>query len=699
MNKANSRVRLAVLIGILVVLFSVFAIRLLKFQIIDGEEYREMSVQGSYAQVSLKAVRGEVLDVNLEPIIANREGYSVVFYRAFMPQGEENDIILRLNDILLERGESHIDNLPISQQEPYAFTEGSDSAISRLKTFLDLQPYSTVENVVDALIERYDLQNYTPAQQRLLMGVRYEMEQRGFNNSTVYTFAEDISMETVTRIKENSHLLSGVEIEETPVRDYTEAASMPHIAGVIGPIYAEEYAELKEQGYQMNDTIGKYGVESVFEEYLRGINGSLAIAFDSKGNVLEQNETTPATPGNTVVLSIDNRIQKIAQQALEDQIQYLNLYGREGLGKETNGGCAIAVDVKTGKIICSVTAPTYTYEDYQYNYASLLDETLNSPLLNRPMMGLYAPGSSFKPVVSVAGLNEGVITPSTLINCTRVYRYFAPSYTPSCLGYHGNINVVGALRESCNYFYYETGRLLGIDNVSKYATMFGLGKKTGVEVPEATGHADSREYRKSAGYSYYSGDILQASIGQGYNFFTPIQLASYTATLANQGKRMKISLVDSIYSYNLDEKLYTFEPEVLDSFELDQTIWDTVKEGMVEVSRIGTAQYVFANYPYDVAAKTGTPETTSAPNAIFIAYAPADDPQIAVAVVLEKGYYGYNAGVVAKAIFDAYFFPDEPADPILPNSSGTTSSQMAQDASSAQSQTSSTASGSQSTAP
>ena len=237
---------------------------------------------------------------------------------------------------------------------------------------------------------------------------------------------------------------------------------------------------------------------------------------------------------------------------------------------------------------------------------------------------------------------------------------------------------------------------LGLEKIRKYATMFGLGQKTGVEVPEATGHVDSREYRESAGYSYYNGDILQLSIGQGYNFFSPIQLVSYTATLANQGKRMKLSLVDSIYSYNLDEKIHTFEPEVLDSFELDQSVWDTVKAGMVEVSRNGTAKYVFANYPYDVAAKTGTPETNSNPNAVFIAYAPADDPQIAVAVVLEKGYYGYNAGVVAKAIFDAYFFPEEPADPILPNSSNTPSSQMSSQNTS-QGQNSSSAS--ESTAP
>ena len=508
------------------------------------------------------------------------------------------------------------------------------------------------------LVERYQLEGYTPLQQRRLAGIRYEMERQGFSITSPYTLAEDVAASTVIQVKERSYELSGVMVVESTIREYVAGDIAAHLIGQIGPIYAEEYEELSDKGYAMNDVIGKSGIEEAFESQLRGQNGKRTITLNSNGEVIDATVTEPPVPGNSIMLTIDMDLQQVAQDSLEEEILWLQANGEEGEGKEATAGAVVALDCKTGEILAMASYPTYNLATYNQDYNDLLANPDN-PLFNRALQGTYAPGSIFKPLVGTAGLQEGLITPSYTYTCNHVYTFYE-DYQPTCLGWHPNFTVMDALRVSCNIFFYDLGRRLGIDTLVDYASQFGLGEPTGIELPEAIGHMSSPEYSESIGEIWNPGDVLQTSIGQSKSLFTPLQLATYTATLANGGVRMKTHLVKSIKSYALDETVEDIEPEVVVDMGLSETAVSAIRDGMIRASGqngySGTSGAYFGDYPISVASKTGTPETTSFPNGTYICYAPAEDPQIAVAVVIENGYHGYWGAAVAKAIFDEYFF-------------------------------------------
>lgn len=657
----SPKLRITLLAVLFLAIGVLFGLRLITMQIVEGAEYSELANKRSEQKQTVAAARGEIVDRYGRPMVVNRTGFNVVFDMAFLDHGKENDMILRLIDIMKQSGENWIDNLPLAKTPPFAFTE-NEGDVARLKKSVNVNSAATAQDVWYWLVERYQLENYTPEQQRLIAGVRYEMEQRGFNYKVQYTFAEDISISTITKIKENSFNLPGVDVRESAIREYVSADLAPHIIGRIGPIFADEMDKYKEKGYAANDIVGKEGIEQALESELRGTSGERQITLNNKGDVLEVVETKAPQPGNTVVLTIDKELQRVAQQSLEKQIKNLQQTAPPGKGKEADVGAAVVIHVPTGEVLASASYPSYNLATYQQDYTDNAKNPL-LPFFNRALNGKYAPGSTYKPAVSIGALNEGVIERGSLVNCTGRFQMWN-DYKPKCLSVHGNINVVTALQHSCNIFFYDTGWKQGIDKINKYSKMLGLGEPTGIELPENIGQRASKEYSESHGERWEAANVVMASIGQGGNEFSPLQIANYTATIANGGVRMKAHLVKSVVSYNFEQTVKESKPEVMADLQLKPGVVDVVRDGMIAAAGPnGTSLGAFNNYGVTVAAKTGTPETSSQTvNSVYIAFAPAEKPEIAVAVVIEDGWHGYTGVPVAKAIFDQYFFANKDSE-------------------------------------
>ena len=645
-----------------VLAFVLFLFRGFDVQIVSSERYIGQADGLSKIIAPIKASRGEILDYYGRPIATNREGYNITFNYASISKTTINDTILSL--IKLLGSHEWKDDLPLEKKVPYTFTKDSEVSVKRLLSTLDLAHYATADNCFDALVERYSLEGRSTDEQRLIMGVRYTMERAGFSVSVPFTFAEDVSSKIMTVISENTAVYgeNGVQIEIASFREYDNASVAPHIIGTVSPIYAEDWDKLKEKGYSYNDKVGRSGIEKACEEDLRGEDGEITYTVDSKGKILSSKVTKEPVPGHTVRLTIDKSVQIAAQNALKDTIRQLNkdkIYAR--------AGAAVALNVKTGGVLASVNYPTYTYEQYKNNYKSLVSDTVGRPLFDRAFSGAYPPGSTFKPAVASAALQEGVITSDETITCLRKYKYFA-DYQPNCMHLHGGITLIPALSKSCNYYFFETGRRLGITKMNEYCKKMGLGVKTGVEISESAGTLAGPESRDE----WYEGYTISAAIGQSDNAFTPLQLATYTATIANGGVRYKTTLIDKVMSYSQDTVIKKSTPVVADTVKLDEKVIDTVKRGMLSVTEDGTGSRVFGDYPITVGGKTGTAQTTKgADHTVFIAFAPYDNPEIAVAVIIEHGRYSSYSGGLLKAIFNAYFFTelknqtDSPAYQIL----------------------------------
>ena len=440
--------------------------------------------------------------------------------------------------------------------------------------------------------------------------------------------------------------------------------------GRVGKIYAEEYEELKNEGYSYNDLIGKQGVELIAEKYLHGTDGTKNMEQNINGTVMKLAEDVPAVPGNYVVLTVDSDLQRVAEESLAANIEKIRANGGSlsaRKGADANAGAAVVLDVKNGDILAMASYPTYDLSNFNKDYA-MLSQDKNRPMWNRALGGTYTPGSTFKPLTAIAALESGTISTTEQINCQGVYTYF-DSYQPRCWIWteqhrtHGPLNVSGAIENSCNYFFYEVGRRMGIDKIDEYAAKFGLGELTGVEFKEEVkGNVSSPSVKEKIGrtkedQTWYAGDTIQTAIGQSYNSFTPIQLANYIATVANGGTRYKTNIIKNIRSSLDGSVVAETQPTVVEKIELKPTTLEAVKNGMKKVVEDGSAKSIFEGYPIEIGGKTGTAQVGSkvTNNALFVAFAPFDNPEIAVAVVIEHGLRGANAGYVAKDIFDEYF--------------------------------------------
>ena len=650
LNVAKWRQNLVVLFAILVAL--IFFIRLMTMQIVEGESYRSYLTEGYSVTKTIEAARGDIVDRYGRSLAENRVRYDITFDKNNIVKDSENSVILELVTILEENGEEWIDNLPLSKTAPFEY-EGTEKARTKLRKHLGLAEFASPEDVVFRLKEKYGLEEMSDEDFRKIAGVRYEMDRVGYNYVTPYTFATDVSDVTINIISEHSYYFQGIEITENYERKYPNGDVAPHIIGITGIIYEEEYANLDKSVYGMNDIIGKSGLESAFESVLKGKDGKMKITYDAEGEIISEEIIEEAVPGATVVSTIDMDLQRVTYNALEKQILNLRNTAQPGMGKESEGGVAVVIKVGTGEILAAANYPSYNLSTYYEDYASLL-ETEYNPLFNRATEGTYAPGSTFKPVVATAALQLGNIKSNSTVNCEHVYTYFT-DYQPTCLGHHGRINVRHALGYSCNIFFYEIGRIMGIDNIRQYAYYYGLGEPTGVEIKERIGQVSNPDWASNKGISWFKGDVLQASIGQGYSLFSPVQMANYVATLANKGVRVNAHFVKSINSHDFSEVLYETPVEVLSDMGMTDYTYETVLSGMLQSSQ-DSSGFVWGDFDIKVASKTGTPQTTTKTvNSTFICYAPAEDPEIAIAVIIEKGWQGYTAAPVAKEILQYYF--------------------------------------------
>jgi len=642
--------------------FVAFGFVLVKMQIIDGASYAAKGASIHSQTVSIKAARGEILDRNGNPLVINRQGNSIIFESAYFPSTKELEqrdaIIIGLIRLFEKNKASWTDNLPLKfdKNGKIAFEANRKSDIAAMKSrdMLNLNEYATAQNCFDALIARYKLENYSKSDARKIASVCYEMKRLNFSISSPYTFAEDVSGNLVAEIKENSSFYQGVDVEIVPYREYVNGTLAPHILGMVGAISADEYAKLKDSGYMMNDTIGQSGIEGAMEGYLRGTDGEETISTDSAGNVTTV-VTKPPVQGNTVILTIDAKLQKVAQDALKETL----------LTKDSAtaaAGAVVVINCNTGEILASASYPTYDISTYSKNYAKLATDP-GAPLWNRALLSTYEAGSCMKPSVAIAALEEGVITGDTTIYCSGTYHYDGMTYLDPQDVAPKNLTVTAAIEESSNSFFYEMGRRLGIKKMDEYRTLLGLGQKTGVELNEATGVLDSPEYRESIGQIWQPGYAIQSAIGQADNLFTPIQLVNYCATIANGGTRYQPHFVSSVKTYDFSKTLLEKEPVVTCDTGFSEKNLSIVHEGMYLVATEGFPRRVFANLPVKAAAKTGTSQVVTRVNGVptvtnngfVISYAPADKPEIAVCAVGQGFPNGTSIAPIAGKIYAYYF--------------------------------------------
>ncbi len=664
--------RFGICIIIVLVIFVAFILRLFSWQIVNGETYKEIAVSSTTYAEETDATRGEILDINGVGLTVNKTCYKITINRLYVDMDNINALIENLLAYVDARGEKWQDVLPITvnAKGEFSFKANSEEQVETLKSseYLGVADTLTASQCMDELTSRYHLQSYTDnTLRRNIASVRYNMELCNFSANTTYDFALNISSQMVAIISENFQNTSGVDIGTYFERENPDPYIAPHLLGALGAISEEEYKEKTEQGktYKFNDKIGKFGIEASFEDVLKGQPGEKIIKKNSNGNVVEEIQKTDAQPGNTVFLTIDSKIQTAANKALEENIKQAkkdgeNLVaerGKTGYGEDCKAGAAVMLSVKDFSVLAAASYPTYDLEKYSlYDdyYVDLVTDEKNAPLYDRVFTGSFAPGSIYKPCVAVAALEEKAVTKDTLINCTKHYDYYKTDPV-ACMGTHGNIDLVSAITQSCNYYFAEAGRRLGINTMYLYSEKFGLGEKTGVEISESTGTLAGRDST-----SWTGGNTVQAAIGQSDNAFTPIQLATYVATIANDGKRYKTHLVSKITDYkreNVIEYNEPEKPELVDTVSVSPENLQLVQSAMRNVaeSTDGTAHSVFGDYKIDIAAKTGTAENSGSDHTTFICYAPYENPEVAVAVVVENGARGSYSMNVAKAMLDAYF--------------------------------------------
>lgn len=667
--------RMRVLVAAACILMLLYGLRLIFLQLVNGDDFKSQATNTTDYKFTVTAARGDIVDSRGERIATSVTGYNVVLNKLLMGDEDLDGMLQKIVELLRTNGESWNDTLLISQPDAagnYTFTaeEGStrdQKALAAMKDNLGLQQYATANDVMEKLVEDYDLASYPLSWQRTLGGIHYEMQLQAFSNVNNFIMAENVSEATVATIKEHSLSLPGVEIVETSTRSYEQSTVLPHVLGRVGKITAEKWKvtdengqttyPLREKGYNMNDIIGISGLESAYEDELRGKDGVETITRNSDGVIVDTALTTVPEPGHTVQLTIDNRFQKAVDKALASNIEMINRTYNANSTKAA-AGAAVVVDVKTGAVLAASNYPSFDQNLYATQYSEYsADESL--PLFNRALQGLYTPGSTFKPAVGIAALDTGLINRYSTVNCTRVYTYYK-DYRPKCTQHgHGNgpIDVVNAIKWSCNIFFYDVGRRLTSDVYDAYAYKLGLGQRTGVEVSEATGHLTTKNDS-----NYMESLDIQAAIGQGNTVVTPVQLATYAATIANRGTRYRTHFVKAILDSNTGEVLQETQPEVMDVIEDKGETFDLIQQGIIGVSQTISA---LANYPYTIACKTGTPQRSEGyysgssyrhyTNTMMIAYGPTEDAQIAIGIVVEYGGGGARAGNLVADIFNAYF--------------------------------------------
>lgn len=666
--------RLMLLIALSSVMIGLYVLRMISLQLVHGDEFKAKATSTTDYKFTVTAARGDIVDSEGRRIATSTTSYNVVLSRLLMGDRDLDKTLQEVVVLLNRNGESWRDTLLVSEPDEngnYSFTadpesERDQSALAAAKENLGLQQYATANDVMEKLVEDYGLEDYPLVWQRILGGIHYQMQQEAYSNVNNFTLAENVSDATVAAIKERSLALPGVLIVQTSTRSYEQGTVLPHVLGRVGKITAEKWKvidengqttyPLRDKGYNMNDVIGISGLESVYEDELRGKDGVETITRNSDGVIVSTAITTLPEPGHTIMLTVDSAFQKAVDEALASNIDMINnTYNTSGMA--ASAGAAVVINVKDGSVMAASNYPGFDQNLYANQYGEYSSDP-GLPLFNRSLQGLYTPGSTYKPSVAIAALLSGVIDRNSKVNCTGVYTFY-PDYRPKCTrhGHSGYIDVVNAIKWSCNIFFYDVGRRTTSDVYNAYAYKLGLGVRTGVEVGEALGRLTTKNDS-----NYVSSLEIQAAIGQGNTVVTPVQLATYAATLANKGVRYRTHFVKAILDTNTGEVLQTTAPEVMDIIEDNMGAFDIVEQGMIGVSETVAG---LSNYPYTIACKTGTPQRSETyevggvvkhyNNTMMIAYGPVEDPQIAIGIVIEYGGGGARAGNLVADIFNAWF--------------------------------------------
>ena len=666
-NGLNGRIRFNIVTTIVYIIGIILLIQLFNLQIIHGAEYRETSNSRLTRESVIKAARGSIKDRTGVDLVSVDNGYSVEIYSSKVDDQELNESIQKLIEILESNEDEFVDNLPI-QADPIQFTQESEEEQKNWKTSNNFDENLTAEEVFNELKEEYGITTDDNVLARKIMAIRYEIDRNGYSTTRSVTIAKEISNTSAVQIREQNSMLAGMYVVTEPVVSYQSGSLASHVLGYVGAISAEEYEENSDI-YSNDDIVGKSGIQYVFEDYLRGTDGVRQVDMTVDGAVTSEYTAEEAVAGSDVILTIDANLQKVAEDALKQNIEDI-ADGKFGEEYDAEAGAVVVMNVDTGEILAMASYPDYNPQNYYEEYT--VDDT--GKYLNRAISAAYPPGSTFKMAVAAAALDTDEITPTTRVNDRGVY---PNSDGQACWYYrsygrgHGYLNVTQAIKYSCNYFFYDMGARIGIDTIAEYARKFGLGERTGIELEgEITGTVASREYAESLGQGWYLSDTLSAAIGQSYNNFTPVQMARYISMIANDGKNVDVSIVKSIIRSDgtevsdeeidnyVKEKIGT-ENENTEDVELSEEDVRAIKRGMRGVTSEagGTAYSYFTDLDIEIAGKTGSAQTgvEGKAHAWFAGFAPYDDPEIAVVVFVEKGGSGGYTSDVAKKIIEEYF--------------------------------------------
>lgn len=657
-NPHPAKRRVMILLGVFGAFLLLFGAVLYDAQILHGSENRARSISSNATSEVVPASRGIITDRNGKVLVSNRLAYTLVFDRSgFTDDASLNDAILRLIRLCQETGTAWNDTLPIAQTGSFLrCTNDRSESFTQYLEKNKLTATAAGRQLIAEMRALYHVdESLSEKDARLVIGVRYELHSRDS-----YTFAEDVSSEVLSLITDGRY--EGVSIRTASARVYNTTLAA-HILGTIGPIWQEEwssnektgYVGYADKGYSMNDLVGKDGVEKAFEEYLRGTDGRRLITTDEDGKLTGELYTRGPQPGGTVALTLDIDLQADVERALAQTIT-----GMIDEDSNERGGAAAVVSVGSGEVLALASYPTYDLSTFNEDYEDLVaDERL--PMFNRATQGTYAPGSTFKMCTAVAALESGIITPSSIIQDRGIYTYYRDPQ-PMCWVYrqggstHGRINVTQAITVSCNYFFYEVGRLTGIRTLDSYASQFGLGQSTGIEIGDSSGVLASPEWADSHNREWTDGQTITAAIGQSYNLFTPLQLANYIATLVGGGEHYQAHLLKNVKEYDNSRLLYVYDDEPLNTVEMSGSTVEAVTKGMHELTVSGGVAFAFRDCVVSAGAKTGSAQVgTDIANGVFVAYAPYEDPEIAVAIVIEKGGSGAALATAAVEIINSWF--------------------------------------------
>lgn len=677
MNQHKFSFRVGVLILLIAVMAGIFGVRLYDVQVTQASQI-DHTPSGSHTyRTRVTAARGEILDRNGKVLIGNRASYNLTLIYAIVFSAENpNENLRKLTNLCNELELEMTDHFPVTMEKPYTYTtdEYSSTWNSYFKTFLDERGWDSdisAPQLIRRLKDTYHLPaDWTEEETRRVISIRYELDLRRWTSLPTYVLLNDVDSVSLAAITELN--IPGVNVETSTVRQYNTTYAA-HILGRIGLMNAEEYEIYKEKDYAMDAYVGKEGLEKAFEDDLHGTDGLRVTTISADGTVLEEYYKTVPQAGKNIELTIDIDLQKVSEDALKAHILSL----REDDG-DAEGGAVVVQEVKTGQILACASYPTFDPATYSQKYNELL-ETDFAPLYNRALQAAYPPGSTYKMVTTIASIDSGTIGRWVEIEDKGIYRRFEDvGYTPRCMLYttagatHGYVNAMEALAVSCNYYFYEVGYQTGITKIDEVAKALGLGEATGVELDESVGRRANAETKKllySKGYDgWYDADTVAAAIGQSENRFTPMQLACYTSALANHGTRYKATFLQRVLSSDYSELLYESTPVVASQLNISDEAYAAYTEGMrLSVTWAnGTSHYYLGDYDVAVCAKTGTAEHggNGSDNAAYVLYAPADDPQIAIAVYVEKGTPGSRLAKVARAILDAYFSTSSNVDTV-----------------------------------